>query len=78
MRVAEGVRTAKIPKRLAARHNQLLERCLADVKKRTLTSERELHDAVRRDLLLEIERERAKARQRANEQRKELELEIER
>ena len=78
MRVAEGVRTAKIPKRLAARHNQLLEQCLADVKRRTRTAERELNDAVRRELLIEIERERAKARQRANEQRKELEIEIER
>ena len=37
-----------------------------------------LKDAVRRDLLIEIERERAKARQRAEEQRKELEIEIER
>ena len=78
MRVAEGVRSAEIPQRLAGRHNQLLEQCLADVKKRARTTEKELKDSVRRDLLLEIERERAKARRRAEEQRKELELEIER
>ena len=78
MRIAEGVRSAQIPKRLAARHNELLEQCLADVKQRARTTEQELKDAVRRDLLVEIERERAKARRRAEEQRKELEIEIER
>jgi len=78
MRVAEGVRSAKIPQRLAGRHNQLLEQCLADVKKRGRTTEKELKDSVRQELLLEIERERAKAQRRAEEQRKELELEIER
>ena len=77
MRVAKGLRSAKIPDRLAARHNQLLEQCLEDVKQRTLTSEQELKDTVRRELLLEIERERAKARRRAEEQRKELQIEIE-
>jgi hypothetical protein len=78
MRVADGARSAEIPKRLAGRHNQLLEQCLADVKDRTRSVEMELERTVRRDLLIEIERERTKARKRAAEQRKELEIEIER
>ena len=40
-----------------------------------MTAEEEHAEAVRRDLLVEIEEERAQARQRANQQRKELELE---
>ena len=78
MRVREGARSVPIPKRLAARRNELLESCLADVRNRRLETETGRNEAVRRDLLIEIERERAKARKRAAEQRRELKLEIER
>ena len=66
-----------VPPELLVQRNWLLEECLREVKQLRLAAEREAAEAVRKDLLVEIERERLKARERAEEQRKQLQLEVE-
>lgn len=65
-----------LPKELVTARNRLLEDCLRSLKEVRMTAEREAAEAVRKDLLVEIERERARARERADEQRKRLQLEV--
>ena len=63
--------------RLLAQRNRLMENRLLDLKRRSLEIQTEQAEAVRGDLLKEIERERQAARELAEKQRKELELEVE-
>ena len=50
---------------------------MLELKRRSLEIESEHDDAVRRDLMVEIEKEREAARKRAAKMRKELDLEVE-
>ncbi len=74
VRHVPGAANPRIAAELVPKHNELLEARLAAVR---LDIEFERTEAMRRELVLEIERERAAALARAAEQRKELELEIE-
>jgi hypothetical protein len=64
---APGSARAAVPAELVARYNRLLQ-------DRLLALGAEQREAVRRELILEIERERASALARAEAQRKELDL----
>jgi hypothetical protein len=66
-----GAESPPLPVELVFKHNELLSTRLAAL-------EWDRAEAIRRELILEIERERAVAVERAERQRKELELEIER
>jgi hypothetical protein len=66
-----GAGSPFVPVELVAKHNELLEDRLAALRL-------DRAEAVRRELVLEIERERAEALVRAERQRKELEIEVER
>ena len=66
-----------IPKSFSFQRNRLLEECLRDLRKHRRSAEAIRARAIRKELVVEIERERAKAHRRAAEQRKALRLEVE-
>jgi hypothetical protein len=68
---------AVIPPELAVRHNRLLEDCLRTAKLERVAVEKKHAEAVRRELMLQIDAERARARRRAEQQRKQLDLDVE-
>jgi len=72
-----GADSPFLPAELVPKHNELLEARLAALRHDRLEAERQRHEEMRRELVLEIERERAAAVERAARQRKELQLEIE-
>ena len=72
-----GAVSSFLPAELVPKHNELLEARLAALRLDRLEAERQRHEEMRRELVLEIERERAAAVERAARQRKELQLEIE-
>ena len=70
-----GSRVNALERSLRSR-NRLLEECLRDLRRRREGIEAERVKAVRKDLVVEIEKERKRARRRADEQRRELEIEL--
>ncbi len=72
-----GADSPFLPAELVPKHNELLEARLAALRHDRLEAERQRHEEMRRELVLEIERERAAAVEQAARQRKELQLEIE-
>jgi hypothetical protein len=66
-----------LPRSFSFQRNRLLEACLRDLRRHRRQSEARQARAIRKELVVEIERERAEARRRAEEQRKRLRLEVE-
>jgi len=73
---AAGAEEPPVPEDLRARRSELLERVLADARRRREGLEVEVVEAHRRVLVLEIERERARAEKRTADQRKRLRMEL--
>jgi len=77
VRLEPGVESPVIPKEFSFQRNRLLEACLQDLRRNRRSAEASRARAIRKELVVEIERERAKALRRAAEQRKVLRLEVE-